>query len=46
MNILISSAAPVFATYVFPAIVAVALSGVAMALVGIGLMVLRSAFHS
>lgn len=46
MNILISSAAPFFASHVFPTIVAVALSGVAMAFVGIGLMVLRSAFHS
>lgn len=46
MSIFVTGAAPFFATYVFPAIVAVALSGVAMALVGIGLMVLRSAFHS
>lgn len=46
MNILVSQAAPFFAAYVFPAIVSVALSGAAMALVGIGLMVLRAAFHS
>jgi hypothetical protein len=46
MNILISGAAPFFATYVFPTIVSVALSGIAMAFIGIGLMVLRSAFHS
>jgi hypothetical protein len=46
MSIFVSSAAPFFGTYVFPAIVAVALSGVALTFVGIGAMVLRSAFHS
>jgi hypothetical protein len=46
MSIFVTGAAPFFATYVFPAIVSVALSGVAMALVGVGILVLRGALHS
>lgn len=45
MSILASNATPIFGAYVFPIIVSVALSGVALASIGIGIMVVRAAVH-
>jgi hypothetical protein len=46
MNFLVDHAASLFGTVVFPTIVAVGASGIALTLVGIGVMVFRAAVHS